>query len=436
MDRQIVYPGEIPLDTDFLAIQRNVLITLGFQAQGSFGTGTQVFGLAATPTSPASMQVQIGPGAIIANTVLDQSAFGSLAADTADPLVKLGINLPATNLSLTAPASVGQSIAYLIEAAFSETDATPVVLPYYNAANPAQPYTGPANSGASQNTQRLARVQLQAKAGAPANTGSQTAPAVDAGWVGLYVVTVAYGQTSISSGNIAVASGAPFIGGGSLQPGRLIARRVFNGPLAAIPYIPTPGTNRIRWRACGGGASGGGVPATSAGQAAAATGGTSGSYSEGEATSGFAGVSLTVGGGGATPAAGANAGNAGGTTSLDGLFSCPGGVGGQAGFVSASPFINSAPVQPAAPTGSGYLNVSGSAGPSAICPDISPLYVGGAQGGSSAFGAGSAGAGQNANGNPAVSPGAGGSGACSANGGAYAGGAGAAGLVIIDEYSA
>ncbi len=435
MDRQIVYPGEIPLDTDVLAIQRNVLIALGFQAQGAFGTATQVFGLAGTPTSPASMQVQVGPGAIVANTVLDQSAFGSLAADTADALVKLGINLTATNLTLTAPLSAGQSIAYLIEAAFSETDATPVVLPYYNAANPSQPYTGPANSGASQNTQRLARVQIQAKAGAPANTGSQTTPAVDAGWVGLYVVTVAYAATSITSANIVVAQGAPFIGGGSLQPGRLMARRWFKGPLSTV-YTPTPGTNRIRWRASGGGASGGGVPTTSAGQAAAATGGTSGSYSEGEATTGFAGAALTVGAGGAAPTAGANAGNAGGLTSLGTLFSCPGGVGGQAGFASSSPFINSAPGQPPVPTGSGDLDVSGSAGPSAICPSLSPLYVGGAEGGRSGFGPGPAGAGQNSGGSAAVSPGAGGSGACSANGGPYAGGAGAAGLLIIDEYSA
>src|SRR5271163_4215484 len=127
MDRQIVYPGAIPLDTDVLNLERNVMIHSGFMAQGAFGTGTQVWGLACGPTSPASMSVVVGPGAIVSQQVVDQNAFGSLAADTADALVKVGINLTSTTLTLTAPSSSGQSINYLIEASFLEQDTTPVV---------------------------------------------------------------------------------------------------------------------------------------------------------------------------------------------------------------------------------------------------------------------------------------------------------------------
>jgi hypothetical protein len=36
-------------------------------------------------------------------------------------------------------------------------------------------------------------------------------PTPDAGWAGLYVVTVANGATTITSGNISQYSGAPFI---------------------------------------------------------------------------------------------------------------------------------------------------------------------------------------------------------------------------------
>jgi hypothetical protein len=211
MNRLIVYPGAIPLDTDVLNIQKNTMLALGFLAQATLGTSTVVDGLACTPTSPASMAVNVGPGSILTQTTVDATAFGSLAADTADSLVKLGVNLTTTQFTLTAPVSAGQSINYLIEAAFLEQDGTPVVLPYYNATNPAQPYSGPANGGAQQNTVRAQTVQLQLKAGTAANTGTQTTPAVDSGWVGLYVVTVAYGQTTVVAGNISTVSGAPFI---------------------------------------------------------------------------------------------------------------------------------------------------------------------------------------------------------------------------------
>ncbi len=116
MDRQIVYPGAIPLDTDVLNLERNVMIAEGFLAQGAFGTGTQVWGLSCGPTSPASMSVVVAPGAIVSSQVVDQNAFGSLAADTSDALVKVGINLTSTTLTTMAPASAGQSINYLIEA--------------------------------------------------------------------------------------------------------------------------------------------------------------------------------------------------------------------------------------------------------------------------------------------------------------------------------
>lgn len=54
-------------------------------------------------------------------------------------------------------------------------------------------------------------VNLAAKAGIPAPTGTQAIPGADAGFVPLYVVTVAYGQTAIVAADISVAPGAPFI---------------------------------------------------------------------------------------------------------------------------------------------------------------------------------------------------------------------------------
>ncbi len=176
------------------------------------GTSTVVDGLGCTPTAPASLTVTVGPGSITTFSVVDTLAYGSLPADTADPLVKMGINLASTSFTLAPPVTSGRSINYLIQAALLESDANPVVLPYYNAANPAQPYSGPTNSGVAQNTNRIQRVQLQLKAGAAANTGSQTTPPIDNGWVGLYVVTLSYGQTTIIATNITQLPTAPFIG--------------------------------------------------------------------------------------------------------------------------------------------------------------------------------------------------------------------------------
>lgn len=112
----------------------------------------------------------------------------------------------------------GQSINYLIEAQFQEVDSIPVVLNYYNASNPAVPFSGPGNTGAPQNTQRKGTVVVQAKAGTAATTGTQTTPAPDAGFVGLYVVTVANGQSSVTAANISTLSTAPFLTAGAGAP--------------------------------------------------------------------------------------------------------------------------------------------------------------------------------------------------------------------------
>lgn len=221
MDRNIVYPSSIPLDTDLLAVNRNTMIALGYLVQAVFGTGTVADGLSCKPTNPASMSIVIGPGSIAQLGPVDLLAYGSIPADPQGLVMKMGISAELMAFALTAPSSVGQSINYIIEACFQESDNTPVVLPYYNASNPSQSFSGPLNSGSAQNTVRTQRVQLQLKQGLPGNTGSQTTPAADGGWVGLYQITVSYGQTLIIPANISVIPTAPFLSWKlpSLRPG-------------------------------------------------------------------------------------------------------------------------------------------------------------------------------------------------------------------------
>lgn len=219
MDRVLIYQGAVPLEEDLLNTNRNALIGMGLLMLDIFGTATVVGGLPCTPTAPGSLNVLVGPGRIYALEVVDQTAYSSLAADTVDDIVKQGINLASTTLSCPAPGTVGFSTNYLIEAIFEEQDTTNVVLSYYNSASPGNPLSGPGGNNAAQPTKRQGIVSLQAKAGIPAATGTQTTPAVDSGYVPLYVVTVPFGLTAIAAGNISVYPGAPFITGAFLtQP--------------------------------------------------------------------------------------------------------------------------------------------------------------------------------------------------------------------------
>ena len=209
MDRILVYPSQVPLDTMFLEPGKNAMLGLGGALAAVLGTSTLVDGLPCAATTPASMGVVVGPGAIYSLQNVDSTAYSSLPADTAHQTVKQGFLTDAVTLATPAPATAGQSVIYLVQAAFAEADVDPVVLPYYNASNPDQAYAGPNNSGVTQNTLRKAACLVSAKAGVAAV--SPAAPAPDAGYVGLYTVTVANGQASVTAANVAPAPGAPFI---------------------------------------------------------------------------------------------------------------------------------------------------------------------------------------------------------------------------------
>ena len=211
MDRPIAYTSEQGRSTDFLFAQRATMIGLGKLAKAMLGSTTVVEGLAVTPTTPASLNVQVGSGQIYSMESVDATAYGTLPADTADSIVKQGLLMAAATLATPAPTTAGDSINYLIQAIYQDQDTNNVVLPYFNSANPSQPLSGQNNSGAAQPTERQGVCVVAVKAGAAATTGSQTTPAPDAGYTGLAVVTVANGQTTVTSSNIAVYASVPQI---------------------------------------------------------------------------------------------------------------------------------------------------------------------------------------------------------------------------------
>lgn len=214
MNRRIVYSAQIPLSADFLQSQKDTLQALGQLAQDLMtGPGTQALlvGLACTPTNPPSMSVNLGPGSVYQQGALDGTAFGSLQAD-ATSVFQQGFSTATQNLGgFAAPSAPGQSIAYLVQVQFQQVDARPLVLTYYNSANPQVPLVGLGGSGSSQNTDRTGFLAVQVVAGAAAATGSQIPPNVTAGWLPAYVVTVTTGQTTIGAMNVSPHPQAPFL---------------------------------------------------------------------------------------------------------------------------------------------------------------------------------------------------------------------------------
>lgn len=211
VDRTIVYAGQQPTDTDWLKHERNMMVGLAAAAQASLGTNTVADGLQITPSIPANMIVNIAPGSIYQQVALDANAYGSLPVDTVHLIIKQGISLDSIPLTLTPPVVAGQAVNYLIQAQLQEVDDTTLILPYFDSANPLVPFTGPNGTGTAQPTRRACKVLVQAKVGVAATAGSQVTPAPDAGFIGLYSVTVANGATSITSGNIITMPNAPLI---------------------------------------------------------------------------------------------------------------------------------------------------------------------------------------------------------------------------------
>ena len=415
MNRNIVYPGAIPLDTDLLSINRNTMIAFGFIMRAILGTKVAVDGLACTPTLPTSMSVQVGPGTQAQLSVVDTTPYGSLDADGSDPLMKMGINLGSQFFDLQAPTSSGSTINYLIQSCLQESDQDLTILPYYNAANPSQPYSGPANSGLPQATLRSQSVQLQLKSGVPSSTGTQLSPAADQGWVGLYVISVNYGQSAITSDDITSLPAAPFINWKlpDLRPGFGSGVETF---MSSGIFIVPSGVFQIEVELWGGGSgSFASMSTTPSG------GGSGGGYARKRLQGVTPGqiINVTVGSGGAAGNSHGAPPGPGGTTSFGQYVSA---TGGGLNYLATL----STPQYGATPSGTGIngdLNLSGSAGQSGV------LNQGGMGGGAPMGG------GQNSGttGVVGTTPGGGAAGAGTGANSAtqYDGAAGGVGLVIV-----
>lgn len=257
MRRPLIPVGSAIMDWNLMQPAQDAMTALAKFAAAIIGTTGSANGLPCTQTTVPSMQVMIGTGELYQMASLEATALGTLPVNTTDMVLKQGllmasdgpVSLPQSSVFST-PAAAGQSINYLIEAQYQDQDIsldpttgnTNIVLNFYDAANPSVPYSGPNNTGAASNTFRKGAIAFQVKSGTSATTGSQTTPTPDSGWIGLYVVTVAYGASTILNSNITTYPGAPFLSPALLgSSGGAGGYAPINSPaLVGSPTVPTP----------------------------------------------------------------------------------------------------------------------------------------------------------------------------------------------------
>lgn len=203
-DRVLVSPTEILFSKDVLQTNKFAHVGMGRLAGAILGETTQLNGFACVPTAPASLSVEVGQGEIYILEPTDPTAYGVLPVDNIE-IVKQGISETTVTLNAPAATTPGNSINYLVQVGFLQSDGTAVLRQFYNSADPTSPTLNTVD------TIRSDAAVVQIKAGVQAPTGTQVTPAPDAGFAGAWVVTVANGATTITSGNIVAYSSAPFI---------------------------------------------------------------------------------------------------------------------------------------------------------------------------------------------------------------------------------
>lgn len=196
MDRIKGRPLELLLqlvrENDLLRTNRFALSGLGWLARAALGDGPVLDGLACTPGE--GLTVEVAPGALYQTAATDPTTYEDLPPDLR-PVLKQGLMLDSAVLACPAPATPGQSIAYLVQASFAEADVE-------------RPDGG---GGAAETVIRADQCLVSIKAGVAAATGSEKPPEPDAGAIGTWVVTVASDAVGVEPGDIALYAGAPFV---------------------------------------------------------------------------------------------------------------------------------------------------------------------------------------------------------------------------------
>lgn len=207
MDRQVVYSGQIPLEVHILNTNKYTMLGLSRLAEAMLGrSNVWVTGLLATADLVQAFHVSVSAGQIYQLAPIDATAYGGVLAPDATQILKQGTSDSALDFATPKPSS-GQSIYYLISAAYVESDDQADVLLYYNAANPEEAFSGPNGNGAAQATRRAGRCVVQMTTGTAATSGTETVPATPAGFTALWTVRVSGNTVSLTNASSATTDG-------------------------------------------------------------------------------------------------------------------------------------------------------------------------------------------------------------------------------------
>jgi hypothetical protein len=198
MDRMILSNNEQINASDMGNTNTFAMIGIAKLAAAVLGGNTLINDLMCIPDSPLSLNVVLQQGEIYEMDEIDDTPFGALPVNT-NQILKTGISFSPQTIAITPPSSAGNSINYLIEVQIEDNDNTPENRPFFG------------SSPALVDTIRSCLINVVLKAGVPAPTGTQVTPTPDAGFIGAWVITVANGQTTITSGDISVYNTNNFI---------------------------------------------------------------------------------------------------------------------------------------------------------------------------------------------------------------------------------
>ncbi|MBK0099600.1 hypothetical protein IBT49_26775 [Erwinia sp. S63] len=209
MDRKIVYPGQIPLETDLLLTNKFAMEGLARLSEVLLGSRTCLYGLECSIDVVAPFTIHVSEGQIYQLDKADRTRFSSIDADSRD-IVKQGY-IQTKSFPVPRPEIPGHSICYLVQVAYEDKDTDGIVLPYYNASNPAAGFSGPENSGKEQHTVRAGRGVVGLKSGVSAPSGSEQIQDADSGHCPAWVITVKSDAVAVTAKDIVMHPAAPII---------------------------------------------------------------------------------------------------------------------------------------------------------------------------------------------------------------------------------
>lgn len=218
MDRTRWLTAEGITNFDLNNMPKDAMKGIANLAQALLGsTGPFATGFEATQTSSPSMSINIGAGQIYQLAVADASPTGDLPSDSTE-IVQQGYAAAQTVALNTSSLTSGQSQWWLVQVQFQQLDQVRAGDPssgnrgFYNSQNPSQPLDGPDGLGGTIDTVRTGFANISVISGAAATTGSNVPPSASAGYTGLYLIELSYGQTEITNGDIQIAGPGAYAG--------------------------------------------------------------------------------------------------------------------------------------------------------------------------------------------------------------------------------